>query len=58
MPVLAQELYDAYWKVGLTLQAAEATRLSRIAHLKSLVASLLENNLRWRTDEALRSAAG
>ena len=37
---------------------AKGTRFSRIAHLKSLAAGLLENNLRWRTDQALRSAAG
>jgi nucleoside-diphosphate-sugar epimerase len=42
------------FRVGM----AKGTRFSRIAHLKSLVASLFENNLRWRTDEVLRSAAG
>ncbi len=54
----AQELYDIYQKVGLTLEEFEGTRFSRIAHLKSLLESgLLENNLRWRSEEVLRAAA-
>lgn len=54
----AQELYDVYQKVGLTLEEFEGTRFSRIAHLKSLLESgLLENNLRWRSEEVLLAAA-
>ncbi len=54
----AQELYDIYQKVGLTLEDFEGTRFSRIAHLKSLLGSgLLEDNLRWRTEDVLRAAA-
>ena len=54
----AQELYDIYQKVGLTLEDFEGTRFSRIAHLKSLLGSgLLEGNLRWRSEDVLRAAA-
>ena len=55
----AQELYEVYQKVGLTLEEFEGSRFSRIAHLKNLLGDgLLENNLRWRTEEILRAAAG
>jgi nucleoside-diphosphate-sugar epimerase len=55
----AQELYDVYQKVGLTLEEFEGTKFSRIAHLKSLLGqNLLENNLRWRAEETVQSAAG
>ena len=54
----AQELYEAYQKVGLTLEEFEGTRFSRIAHLKSLIGNgLLDKDLHWQTDEALRTAA-
>ena len=35
----AQELYDAYRKVGLTLEEFEGARYQRIAHIKQLIAS-------------------
>jgi nucleoside-diphosphate-sugar epimerase len=49
-----EELYDAYRKVGLTLDEFEGERYKRIAHVKKLVAEgRLDDELRWR-----RPAAG
>ncbi len=45
----AQELYDVYQKVGLTLEEFEGEKYQRIAHLKSLISrQLLDSNLRWQ----------
>ncbi|MDJ0510222.1 MAG: SDR family oxidoreductase [Crocosphaera sp.] len=45
----AQELYDVYQKVGLTLEEFEGEKYQRIAHLKSLIsAQSLDSNLRWK----------
>jgi nucleoside-diphosphate-sugar epimerase len=45
----AQELYDAYQKVGLTLEEFEGTKYQRIAHIRYLLSDgLLDNTLRWR----------
>jgi nucleoside-diphosphate-sugar epimerase len=42
------ELYDAYKRVGLTLEEFEGERYKRIAHVKQLVSKgLLDNDLRW-----------
>lgn len=44
----AQELYEAYQKIGLTLDEFEGPRYKRIDHLKKLLASgQLDANLRW-----------
>jgi nucleoside-diphosphate-sugar epimerase len=43
-----EELYDAYRKVGLTLDEFEGERYKRIAHVKKLVADgRLDDELRW-----------
>jgi nucleoside-diphosphate-sugar epimerase len=44
----AQELYDTYQAIGLTLDEFEGERYKRIAHVKRLVnEGLLDENLRW-----------
>jgi nucleoside-diphosphate-sugar epimerase len=46
----AQELYEAYKAVGVTLEDFEGPRYQRIAHIKKLLASgRLSNELRWTT---------
>ena len=46
----AQELYQAYQQVGLTLEEFEGPKYQRIAHLKQLLSSgRLAENLRWQT---------
>jgi len=43
------ELYDAFRRVGLTVDEFEGERFKRIAHVKQLVASgQLDETLRWR----------
>lgn len=43
-----KELYEAYKKVGLTLEEFEGNRYQRIAHIKSLIADgTLGEDLRW-----------
>lgn len=45
----ARELYDAYRRVGITLEDFEGARYSRIAHVKKLIAGgELDNTLRPR----------
>jgi nucleoside-diphosphate-sugar epimerase len=45
----AIELYEAYTKVGLTLEEFEGPRYQRIAHIKYLLGQdLLDENLRWK----------
>ncbi len=45
----AQELYDAYCQVGLTLEDFEGQRYKRIDHIKKLMAlGQLDDSLRWR----------
>jgi nucleoside-diphosphate-sugar epimerase len=45
----AQELYDVYQKIGLTLEEFEGPKYQRIAHIKQLLSNnLLDNNLRWK----------
>jgi nucleoside-diphosphate-sugar epimerase len=45
----AIELYEAYQKVGLTLEEFEGSRYQRIAHIKYLLSQdLLDENLRWK----------
>lgn len=53
----AQELYETYKEVGLTLEDFEGQRFQRIAHVKFLVASgKLDSSLRW-TDELKTDSA-
>lgn len=45
----AQELYEAYQRVGLELDEFEGPRYRRISHIKELMASgRLDDRLRWR----------
>jgi nucleoside-diphosphate-sugar epimerase len=45
----AEELYNTYKKVGLTLDEFEGERYKRIAHIKYLISDgLLNQNLRWQ----------
>jgi nucleoside-diphosphate-sugar epimerase len=47
----AIEVYEAYRRVGLTLEEFEGARFSRIKYLRSLLASgRLGGDLRWRID--------
>ena len=47
----AIELYEAYRRVGLTLEEFEGVRFSRNKYLRSVLASgQLNGDLRWRTD--------
>jgi nucleoside-diphosphate-sugar epimerase len=44
----AQELFEAYQKVGLTLEEFEGPRYQRIAHIKGLLGDgILTDELRW-----------
>jgi nucleoside-diphosphate-sugar epimerase len=46
----ALELYNAYRRIGLTLEDFEGDRYKRIAHVKYLMGlGLLDNALRWKT---------
>jgi nucleoside-diphosphate-sugar epimerase len=48
----AQQLYDAYRSVGLTLADIEKGRYARIGHIQGLISSgRLSDSLRWRTTE-------
>ncbi len=47
----AAELYEAYQKVGLTLEEFEGPKYQRIAHIKYLISSgKLDEDLRWRKE--------
>lgn len=46
----AQQLYDAYQRVGLQVEEFEGPRYRRIDHIKMLIAEgRLDDRLRWRT---------
>lgn len=46
----AEELYNTYKKIGLTLDDFEGERYKRIAHIKLLMRDgLIDTNLRWQT---------
>ena len=50
----AAELYEAYQKVGLTLEEFEGTRYQRIAHIKYLISNeLLDEELRWQREKLI-----
>lgn len=54
----AQELYEAYCKIGLTLEEFEGSKYQRIAHIKYLLAeNLLSDDLRWQTQVIAKSLA-
>ena len=54
----AQELYETYKTVGLTLEEFEGQRFQRIAHVKHLIATgKLDEALRWTADTTTESAA-
>jgi nucleoside-diphosphate-sugar epimerase len=54
----AQQLYEAYKKIGLKNEDFEGPRYKRIDQIKTLMAeNLLEDSLRWKTREAMVSAA-
>ncbi|MEM7131409.1 MAG: SDR family oxidoreductase [Chloroflexota bacterium] len=45
----AQELFDSYQNVGVTVEEFEGPRYRRIDHIKNLISSgQLDENLRWR----------
>lgn len=45
----AQELYEAYQQIGLTLEEFEGPKYQRIGHIKELIAQgRLDDTLRWR----------
>ena len=47
----AQELYEAYKRVGLTLEEFEGPRYQRIAHIRQLISNGdIDDKLRWKTD--------
>ena len=49
----AQQLYDTYRSVGLTIDDIEKGRYARIGHIQRLVSSgRLSDSLRWRTQES------
>jgi nucleoside-diphosphate-sugar epimerase len=46
----AQELYDAYKRIGLTLEEFEGPKYQRIGHIKHLLGSgKLDGSLRWQS---------
>ena len=48
----AQELYEAYTKVGLTLDEFEGEKYKRIAHIKYLISQgKLDSKLCWQQEE-------
>ncbi len=48
----AEELYEVYQKVGLTLDEFEGTKYQRIAHIKYLISNdLLDGELRWQKEQ-------
>ncbi len=48
----AQELYEAYSKIGLSLEEFEGVKYKRIAHIKYLIGEgLLDTSLRWQQEE-------
>lgn len=52
----ARELYDAYRRVGLTLEEFEGPRYKRIDHIQGLISGgHLDASLRWRVRQAVGS---
>ena len=54
----AKQLYDAYGRVGLTSEMFEGPTLSRIRHVRSMIATgRIDEKLRWRQKTPLESHA-
>jgi nucleoside-diphosphate-sugar epimerase len=54
----AEQLYDAYRSVGLTLDDIEKDRYTRIAHIRRLMAAgRLDSSLRWRARDKSQEEA-
>jgi len=54
----AQQLYEAYQKVGLKVEDVEGPRYMRINHIKQLLsANRLDATLRWREEQIASSVA-
>jgi nucleoside-diphosphate-sugar epimerase len=54
----AQELYDRYMRIGLTVDEFEGVRYKRIAHIRSLIAEgVLDEGLRVKVLEPAEAAA-
>lgn len=50
-----EQLYDAYKRIGLTLEEFEGPKFMRIAHVKHLIENrLLDNELRWKNKQAVK----
>ena len=55
----AEELYEAYSRVGLTVDEFEGERYKRIAHIKHLISDgKLNDDLRWQTKLAMANEVG
>ena len=55
----AEELFEAYKRVGITVDDFEGERYKRIAHIKQLIGSgKLDENLRWQTQFAMANEVG
>jgi hypothetical protein len=51
------ELYDAYRRYGVTLEAFEGVRFQRVAHIKHLLATgQLHESLRWKSSDPRASS--
>lgn len=49
-----EQLYEAYKRVGLSLDEFEGPKYMRIAHVKQLISNgLLDEDLRWKTSESM-----
>jgi len=52
----AQELYEAYQRIGLKLEDFEGQRYKRIDHIKNLMnTGLLDKTLRWKKEELVNA---
>jgi nucleoside-diphosphate-sugar epimerase len=48
----AQELYEAYQSIGVTLEEFEGPKYKRLAHLQGLMSSgRIDENLRWKVEQ-------
>jgi nucleoside-diphosphate-sugar epimerase len=55
----AEQLYNTYKKIGLSLDEFEGERYKRIAHIKYLIGDgLLDTNLRWQQATLTSAGAG
>ena len=55
----AKQLYEAYRRVGLTLEEFEGPRYQRLGHIRMLIAEgVLDTSLRMRTEHGAAVAGG